>query len=462
MALRLAVALTTVAIAWGALAFGAVYAWAYWTLAALAAAAGIGGLCIPPRRPILSRAMRLALVGVPLAIAAQLIPLPPSIFAKLNPNAASLVSQLDPLFALHGGAHSLSVVPRHTRLALVLCVLMGILLAGTARLASTGGGRRLAERLIVIGGLLALIGIIQKPLYAGRIYGFWTPIQEGSPFGPYVNKNHFAGWMLMGIPVALGYLGAGIARGMRGMRHDWRSRVLWLASTEASKLVLTALTVAVMGLSLVLTMSRSGIVSLSVAIVMTAWFAMRGLTGRAQRLVMIVYLVVLPALLISWAGFANVVGHFHEQGWAGIGSRTGAWADAVATFHRHSLTGIGLNTYQHANLIYQQHDLESFESSAHNDYLQLAAEGGALLLLPVGLCLIVFVRDVRRRFVEDPASSSYWLRAGAVTGLIAIGLQETVDFSLQIPGNAVLWAVLCGLALHRSPQRSQPALSTQP
>ena len=92
----------------------------------------------------------------------------------------------------------------------------------------------------------------------------------------------------------------------------------------------------------------------------------------------------------------------------------------MATFERHWLTGTGLNTYQVANLFYQQHDLANSVSSAHNDYLQLAAEGGLLLIVPILLCVAFFVRDVRRRFREDGQSSSYWLRAGAVAGLVAI------------------------------------------
>ena len=47
------------------------------------------------------------------------------------------------------------------------------------------------------------------------------------------------------------------------------------------------------------------------------------------------------------------------------------------------------------------------------------------------------------------STTSYWLRIGAVVGLVAIGHQSIVDFSLQIPGNAVLFAALCAVALHR-------------
>jgi hypothetical protein len=79
---------------------------------------------------------------------------------------------------------------------------------------------------------------------------------------------------------------------------------------------------------------------------------------------------------------------------------------------------------------------------------------GMLLMIPAGLCVAALTVVIWRRFKEETSSSGYWLRVGAVTGLAAIALQETVDFSLQIPGIAALFAVLCGIALHRSPQRT--------
>jgi hypothetical protein len=54
--------------------------------------------------------------------------------------------------------------------------------------------------------------------------------------------------------------------------------------------------------------------------------------------------------------------------------------------------------------------------------------------------------------LETDSSTTRWLRAGAVTSLIAIAFQETVDFSLQMPANAALFAVVCAIALHGRPQ----------
>jgi len=124
------------------------------------------------------------------------------------------------------------------------------------------------------------------------------------------------------------------------------------------------------------------------------------------------------------------------------------------------LTGTGLNTYGTAMLLFQEHDLSRHYAEAHNDYLQLAAEGGALVVLPAGLCLVLvmFVREVRRRFRQQVPSTSLWLRAGAVTALIAIALQDAVELSLQMPGNALMFAVTCAVALHSG---SEPADATQ-
>jgi hypothetical protein len=45
--------------------------------------------------------------------------------------------------------------------------------------------------------------------------------------------------------------------------------------------------------------------------------------------------------------------------------------------------------------------------------------------------------------------TSYWLRVGAIAGLVAIAIQESVEFSLQLPGNAMMFTALCMLAVHK-------------
>ena len=113
--------------------------------------------------------------------------------------------------------------------------------------------------------MIALIGIIQKAVLGDqawdgmKIYGFWEPrFKLTTPFGPFVNKNHFAGWMLMALPTALGYLLAQAEIGMRNVRPGWRHRFLWLSSPEGGRLQIAAFAVVVMAVSLMMTLLAVG------------------------------------------------------------------------------------------------------------------------------------------------------------------------------------------------------------
>jgi O-antigen ligase len=129
------------------------------------------------------------------------------------------------------------------------------------------------------------------------------------------------------------------------------------------------------------------------------------------------------------------------------------WDVALQTAARFWQTGTGLNTFSAMTLLsnasFQQHF-----SEAHNDYLQLAAEGGLLVGLPCIGLLITIAVTIGRRMRESAASPdavARWIRFGAVISLGAIGVQEAVDFSLQIPANAALFTVVLAIALHRAP-----------
>ena len=447
-------------IAWGAFAFGSVYPWAYGPLAAGAVAVAIASLVVPapPPSPPL-RALHLGPLAGGLAlfaaaVALQLVPLSLAWLRTVSPHALDVVTAFDLTLGAHPDRHALSIAPRLTATGLALFAAFALLAVGSARLITIRGPRGLAHAIAVIGVLLAMTGIIQKRLFTGKIYGFWTPQMKGDPFGPFVNRNHFAGWMVMALPVTLGLLCGAVARGTRHAKPTFLDRVLWLSSPDASRLVLLGGATAVMALSLVLTMSRSGISATLLALALIGAVALRRQETGRRRAIVASYLIILTVMVTAWVGVDAIVTRFASADWGELNNRRGVWVDAAKIFWRFPLTGTGLNTYGVAALFYQQYDLAQYYAQAHNDYLQLAAEGGLLLLLPAGACLVAFIAAVRQRFKEDTGNSSYWLRVGAVTGLAAIALQETVEFSLQMPGNAALFAVLCGIALHASPDRT--------
>jgi O-antigen ligase len=445
--------LLVAAVAWGAFAFGAVYPWAYWPLAGTVGAVSLLSLWAISAPSLHLGPLIVALTLFAVAAALQLVPVPSEWVAVLSPRAHDVVASLDLAAGAGPARYPLSIDPRLTVTGLALFVSFALLVVGSARLLTIRGPRGLAQALAIIGALLALMAIIQKPIFTGRIYGFWMPQVGRDPFGPFVNRNHFAGWMMMALPVTLGLFSGGIARGIRHVKPTFKDRVVWLSSPDASQLLLLAGAAAVMALSLMLTLSRSGIAAMLFAMALTGVVALRRQRNITRRAIVASYLGLLAVAVTAWVGVDPIVNRFTEDGWNEFGRRRGAWADAVAIASIFPLTGTGLNTYGVATLFYQQHDLNFYYHYAHSDYLQLAAEGGLLLMVPAVLCITVLGATIWKRFKEETSSSGYWLRVGAVTGLAAVALQETVDFSLQMPGNVALFAVLCGIALHRSPQR---------
>jgi len=463
--------LTVGTLAWGALAFGAVYPWAYQPLLMALVGLGAWGLYAPPGVSTqgVNRDLAIGLTLLTGAAALQLIPVPREALLAMSPSADSLLREYDMAYASSltsgqvVGRHALSIQPEQTRVGLTFLLSLGIFLLGVTRTLNRSQVRVLCSGVIVLGLVIAMVGIVQRPFFSGRIYGVWTPEAgpilfgpAGGPFGPFVNRNHFAGWMLMALPLAIGHLSGIVAGVMRGARPGWHARMVWLSSREASQAVFVGFVILVLALSLAMTLSRSGITCLIVALLISALAVLQRGVGCSKTVLVVGYLTVLAMLTIGWTGTDAIAARFAQVS-SDADGRLLAWQDAWRTTSSFPWTGTGLNTYGVAMLFYQTFQAGTTHfAHAHNDYLQLLAEGGMLLGVPALVLFVLFVREVCRRFKEGlDDRHTYWIRCGAVTGLIAIALQETVDFSLQMPGNAVLFALLCGIAARKATGQAQ-------
>jgi hypothetical protein len=100
-------------------------------------------------------------------------------------------------------------------------------------------------------------------------------------------------------------------------------------------------------------------------------------------------------------------------------------------------------------LVYQRTPSLFRINAAHNQFLQILAEGGVLLAVPVAGALVAFTRDARQALERDP-SGMYLLRAGALSGLAGAAVQSVWETGLSTPANAVLAAVLAAIVIHDS------------
>lgn len=440
-------------IGWGAFAFGAVYPWAYWPLAIAGAALGLAGwFGTRVERPSVAPLAACICVFL-LGCALQLAPLPIAWLVRLSPNAAGVLNVLDPLFA-NGltSHHALSLVPVRTLVSAVVILCVALLMLGTARLFSQGGATAVTVGITVIGVGLALDGVVQRALFNGKIYGLWQTETPSSPFGPFANHNHFAGWMLMAIPLTAGLLAGRIARTVPYVRPGWRNRILWLGSADASQIGLLVAAIVAMSLAMAMTGARSGLLGLMLAVTILGGTALRTLGNSRARIWTVGALGAMTILILLSVGPDVAGGPLVNTDWRSFNDRRGPWIDGLSVVRAFPVFGTGLNTYGVAMAVYQRHALDLHYEQAHNDYLQLAAEGGALLVIPFAAATFALIAAIRRATAADVSARTFWLRTGAIAGLAAIALQEGVDFSLQMPGNAVLFAVLCAIAVHRGPR----------
>jgi O-antigen ligase len=206
--------------------------------------------------------------------------------------------------------------------------------------------------------------------------------------------------------------------------------------------------------------------SFAVGLIVLAYFVARRVGGRAGLVTAIAVSITLFVVAISWAGMGATVSRFTLVS-ADVPGRWVAWRDTVRIIQDFPLFGVGLGNYGLAMFVYQtaaRDALNGMFMQAHNDYLQVAAEGGLLVVIPAILAVAFLLRTVRQRVLagdDDPLT--YWARAGAIAGLASMAAQSVLEFSLQMPGVTVLFTVLLAIAVHRAPtMRSSPERPVRP
>jgi O-antigen ligase len=465
--------LVLLALAWGALTAGARYPWAYWPLAAVCAGLGLWGLvsCRSwARREWRTLATALALLGG--AIAVQAVPVPYGVFAGLTPAADRFLQSYQIGFLLNRPAwHALSIAPGATLQILALYAAFALFLLGLVDALGRIRLERFVVRLIGLGVALAVFGVVQRAA-AGiepLIYGFWKAPPLSTPFGPFFNRNHFAGWTIMTLSLAMGYAVAALRASDHPRVASPGEWMRWLATPEASRFLVSAFAALAMATALVVTGSRSGVAAFGLAVIVFGGLVIRQAAGRTSRRIAIAAMAMLFVGAIAWAGTHSTLARFSLAS-ADLPGRVAAWRDTLRIAGDFPLVGSGLGTYGQTMIVYQTGDRIAMFAHAHNEYLQLLAEGGALVVLPALGALAMIVALGRRRLQEAaahagpaagprgvaPEALAFWLRAGATAGLVGIAAQSVVDYSLQRPGNAVLFVVLLGVLLHR-PRTSRTA-----
>ena len=328
--------------------------------------------------------------------------------------------------------------------------------------------RLLVLTLLTVGATVALIGLLEKAMWNGRILWFFVPRDWSGPnadnlraSGPFVNPDHFANFLAMILPLAV--VGAIFPTALNHREH------------RASLRLPSAVAAFLMAAGIVLSLSRgawiASIVGVSVGLGMSFKHAreralgpLRRMKGRTIPLGLAAFLIAILVLLFaigpSGRGAAGArIGATIGQG-DSLGLKPTAWRDSLRMIAEFPIFGVGLGCWPELFPHYQSAPWMSFYfRQPENDYIQLVAEtgvAGAALALWFGV--VVWRKS---RAAAAWISVRRWpLFAGLGAGAAGALIHEFFDFSLHTPANAVLFSIMLAafLRLGLTRRDEQPSM----
>jgi hypothetical protein len=389
------------------------------------------------------RVLDWSLLACLLVVAAQLVPIPPAARDRLSPHGYAIdrVVALGPEPAARP-PHPLSVDPESTGWALALgAAYVGLFWC--ARSIFSGGGVRSTIRGVASLGLaLTVVVAVQRATAPKLLYGYWPPMSTGAtPYGPFVNRNNLATWLAMAVPLVVGYA---MARYYSRRRGD--GGVLPDAAIDPTQIWLGGAAIFMTG-CLLASLSRAGILGAAVGLVAFAVFSRRRMSASGGAAWIVGALTAMVVVASAYSSLGRLAMRLNETTEQGTWGRPAIWRDTWRMTSDFRLTGVGAGAYQHAMLMYQQGSRLFFFNHAHDEYFQLAAEGGLLLVVPALIALAAAI-GLMANHLRNDRTAIVWVRAGAVCGLIAAATQGVWDTGLRAPANGALFAVLAAIAMH--------------
>lgn len=240
--------------------------------------------------------------------------------------------------------------------------------------------------------------------------------------------NHFAGYMVIIIPLALATSFA---------VRDMGKRIILLFAA----VIMTA----AMAFSLIAGAMLAFLLSL---IFIGLLFARMGRT-RKQALILVGVLFC-SILVILWFGHERVwdelltVTNLDEGSPAG---RLSLWKSSFAMFADNPILGTGLGTFDYIYPKYRLPDTYRRAVYAHSDWLQLLTETGIIGFVIVAFGVIFFLIWALRKLPLEKISDDWMkgLAIGGLSGICAALAHAVVEFNFHIPAVAVLLAIVVAL-----------------
>jgi O-antigen ligase/tetratricopeptide (TPR) repeat protein len=386
----------------------------------------------------------------------QLVPLPAGVIRLISPQTYSLYGTSAPAVG-QAGWRPLSINARATVMELFRLASYAAFYILTVQLLSRRDLlKRTVAAIAIFGAVLSLFAILQQVLSNGRIYWIRELTQGGAFFGPYVNRNHFAGLMEMIFPVVFCLF---LFHKPDFSGGSFRERISGIFDGEMANVsILLGFSAVLIGTSVFLSLSRGGVVSLSLSMLVMSILLMRREKKRKQ-IRLFILILSLVVLCVGWFGWKPIIERFEPAGRSEISDlRVSIWKDSVGIIKDFPVVGTGFGSYVNIYPKYRSIFDDELLNHAHNDYIELLADGGVIASALFGWFLFEVLLTSYRAFARRRELYSIYVFTGSVTGLVSILFHSVVDFNLQIGANGLYFFFLLGLAVSAAHTRMREGL----
>ncbi|MFP4531787.1 MAG: O-antigen ligase family protein [Desulfobacterales bacterium] len=436
------------------LAFGTVETWAY-TLMELMVCASAGLLFLSARQHRLYQVPGiLPLLLISGLILFQAIPLPADFVRLISPESHLIYQSA---IGAVGDARwiPISVYPKATLQEFLRFSTYVLFYAAAVQFLSNAA---LLKRSLAVtagfGALLAFFVIIEfftrilsYPLPHDKILFLRDSVHGAGSVGPYVNRNHYAGFAEMLFPLALAMF---LVYRPQAALSDVKKRLTDIFfQKQASRHFLYGTAAVLIATSLFVTLSRGGIISLTLSMTAFAVFLIfRTSQKRAGWGVGIVFLIVLcltgtDAWDLIFERFGNIR---NEAGEISTG-RFIYWADSLEIIADFPLLGAGAGTFENIYPKYGSLSGHRVLEHAHNDYLESLATGGIMIPALMLFALAVIFRKAHQSYLRRREGYAVYLFAAALAAVFSILLHSFTDFNMQVGANGLYFFFILAIAV---------------
>lgn len=316
--------------------------------------------------------------------------------------------------------------------------------------------KRMIYLILTIGLFESLYGLLEY--FSGRQHIFlYKKTFSATVSGTFVNRNHFAGYMEMVIPLTFSVLFARLNDRMQTVSKTF----VRLFDEKYMKAFLIGFLLLVMISAQLLSGSRGG--SIGFACGMGCLILLAYNRRLLRKSAVVVLIIVIVAI-----GIAAIVGHdllierlqtltrlSHEESFQ---YRRDVWKTALVIARDFPIFGSGFGTFSHIFPRYQPFASSFAFPYVENEYLQLLAETGVVGILLIFVSAGIFFSTTLTAWKQRHSRWSIVLVAGGISAMASLLIHSSVDFHFHIPANALLFTVIAALtytAAHSRRQTSQ-------